>query len=190
MPIETNTMKLMGDSLANFAYFNPDIINSKDYIISGCLRHIEKDKDVRKALNSILDEEEIPTFKEYTPTILFSEVQMVWDTSSMSFRNEGPIALANIGNAPVNKMINGRIDFVKDAYTDSVSIYLESSPRNWYFFSIYDENLRVSASDVRFIEEALDAKIKEVKGRLDFRQAEGVNVQEVWSKLRRENFDK
>lgn len=184
-PFATDAVKVMGDSLVNFAYFNEDITNDKDYIVSGSLRHLESEKDVQRAVNRILNNNEIFTTKEYRPNFHISEMKLVWDTASTSFINEGQIALANIGSAPVNKMINARIVFSKHQGHDSIGVYLESNAGNWYLFNFDDNILEFGASDKEFIDRATASKIKDIEGEYKMKLADEFTIADTRQKIKR-----
>ncbi|MBI1184981.1 hypothetical protein GC194_11960 [bacterium] len=171
-PLEDAATKVMSDSIINFGFFNPDVNNIKEYIIAGVTRQLSDPKEVDKAIDNIYKTGNIPTYKEYEPLFNFGETVLVWDTTSKSFRNYGQIGMANIKNYPVNKKLNGRIDFFKTTFTDSVTIYLEGNSGNWYLFTFVEEELYIESSDAEFLQRALDKKPKEVVGKLSYRKAE------------------
>lgn len=182
LPIQSGAVKVMADSLISYAYFNKDVDNVPDYIMSGVIRHLEDERDIQKTVNSLYGSGLIPTFNEYEPFLHFSQISLVWDTSSMSFHNDGQIGLANVGQYQVNKYLNGRIDFFKDGSVDSVSILLEGNADNWYFMTFVEENLFYRSSDQEFMERAYYKKPKDLIGRFVFKEAEDIWVEETRKK--------
>lgn len=171
-PMESAAIKVMSDSIINFGFFNPDVNNLKEHIASGAIRPLIEQKEADKAFDDLYKTGNIPTSKNYEPFFSFSETELIWDTTSKSFHNLGQIGIANIKQYNVNKNLNGRIDFFKTGFRDSVSLYFEGNANNWYLFTFVEEELYVESSDLEFVKRALDKKPKEVTGRMSYRRAE------------------
>jgi hypothetical protein len=171
-PLEPAAVKVMSDSIINFGFFNTDVNNYKNYIASSVMRNLPDEKAAGKAYDNLYKTGNIPTSKEYEPFFFFTETELIWDSTSKSFTNPGSIGLANLNQYNVNKNINGKIDFFKTGFRDSVSIYIETNPGNWYLFTFVEEELFLDASDIEFVKRALDKKPKELTGRMSYKRCE------------------
>lgn len=96
-------------------------------------------------------------------TIVFNHLDLQWNTRSSSYRSIGNIGVGNILDRQVNKMVKGYVEITKKRTGDGISIYLELSKNDWYFFSYTREVMQAVSSDENFnifIEELKDDKKK------------------------------
>jgi len=103
---------------------------------------------------------------ELNKSIVFSGVELKWNTSTRSYISEGWLSVSNIGKTPVNKVIKGKIELVKKRGGDILNIYLELETNKWYFFNYTRNIMYVIGGDESFnvaIRE-LDAKKRSVDG--------------------------
>ncbi|MCB0736975.1 MAG: hypothetical protein KDC92_05645 [Bacteroidetes bacterium] len=182
-PFLEDGLKIMGDSMINYGYFAEDVLNDKDFIIAAAARPFDKDRDVQRAINSIVNNGTILTSKEYKPIFHFSEMTLKWDTASKAFMNVGKVALGNVGNAQVNKWLNARIVLSKRFEHDSVSIYIESNAGNWYLFNFDDNILQFAGSDAEYIKRATSSKLKDIEGEYSMKLSDEFTILETRQKI-------
>jgi len=82
---------------------------------------------------------------EMNHTILFTELQLVWDPVSGSYRSIGPLGIANIGGEAVNKKINGHLEITHRRGGDNLTLYLEPEKDQWFYFNYSRGLLQVLA---------------------------------------------
>jgi hypothetical protein len=76
---------------------------------------------------------------------------MKWDSSSHAYVSYGGIGIANVGKKQVNRVAKGIIELSKKRTGgDEITIYLELSPNDWFFFSCRGNQLMASSSDLTF----------------------------------------
>ena len=84
-------------------------------------------------------------------SIFLAEVKMKWDSSTRSFVSYGNIGIANVGKNQINRNASGIIEFCKKRTGgDDITIYLELSPKDWFFFNFRGNQMMASSSDPAF----------------------------------------
>lgn len=105
------------------------------------------------------------TFKkipdELRHTLFISELKLVWNNSTKTFRSVGPIGIFNIDKTNVNRRVNGYVEIVHKRSGDALNIYLEPEKGNWFFFS-YTRGLIQAISSYSAFNEAIN-KVKPEK---------------------------
>jgi len=87
---------------------------------------------------------------ELNKAIVFSNVEMKWNTETRSYISEGWVPISNIGKTPVNKVIKGKIEMVKKRGGDILNVYIELESQKWYFFNYTRNIMNVIAGDENF----------------------------------------
>lgn len=131
------------------------------------------------AAKELLDKEKVPKLQQmlqqyaYMPErieglkqpLLFTDVNMTWDTSSYSIRSVGKFGLSYAGEKYTNRMVNGFIELGMRRNGDFFNIYLETEPDGsevtWYYFTYKNGVLEALSSDPKFNQKV--AKEKEKK---------------------------
>ena len=103
---------------------------------------------------------------ELNKAMVFSNVDLKWNTTTRSYVSEGWLSVSNIGKTAVNKVIKGKIELVKKRGGDIVNVYLELESNKWYFFNYTRNIMYVIAADETFntAVRELDAKKRSVDG--------------------------
>jgi hypothetical protein len=69
-------------------------------------------------------------------TIVLSDVQMYYDTATLSYRSSGDIGVGFIGGTPVAKYMKGYVEIIRNEKKgDQISIFLQPTPQRWYYFN-------------------------------------------------------
>ena len=97
-------------------------------------------KDKQKPIPSSLDH-----------SLLFSNVQFKWNTASNSYIAKDDIHLAMINGKPVNKVMDGYIEIVKQKFGDKLYIYLTPDDENYYFFYYFRRMMRTGSTNRDFV---------------------------------------
>jgi hypothetical protein len=82
-------------------------------------------------------------------TLTFTDLHLVWDKPSHSFISTGPIGLGFVGNASINKYVDGVMQIVKSRSGSRIQFLLRHK-RQWYFFSYANGVLQAVSSDDLF----------------------------------------
>jgi hypothetical protein len=103
---------------------------------------------------------------ELNKSIVFSNVELKWNTETRSYISEGWLSVSNIGKTPINKVIKGKIELVKKRGGDILNFYLELESQKWYFFNYTRNIMSVIAAEETFnkVVRELDAKKRSVDG--------------------------
>lgn len=92
---------------------------------------------------------------ELTHSLFFTNVKLIWDQPSRSYRSAGKISLGTINGDQINKQLNGYMEFTKRRNGDLVDIYLELDRSNWYYFG-YTRGVMSVLSSNRDFNTAID----------------------------------
>ena len=82
---------------------------------------------------------------ELRHTFFITELGMIWDNNSRSYRSVGQIGIGSIDKVSINRRMNGFVEIVNKKSGDAFNIYLEPESGQWYFFS-YSRGLLQSIS--------------------------------------------
>ncbi|MFP4524986.1 MAG: hypothetical protein ACLFNL_01235 [Bacteroidales bacterium] len=93
---------------------------------------------------------------EIESTLLLSNIKLNWNTETESYLSEGKIGVALINGKPVNKYMDGYVEFVKRRSGDRMYIYLQPDDDTFYFFYYFRGMLRVYSSNKHFISSIQD----------------------------------
>jgi hypothetical protein len=87
---------------------------------------------------------------ELNKAIVFSNIEMKWNTETRSYISEGWIPISNIGKTQINKVIKGKIEMVKKRGGDILNVYIELESQKWFFFNYTRNIMNVIAADENF----------------------------------------
>jgi hypothetical protein len=87
---------------------------------------------------------------ELNKAIVFTNLEMKWNTETRSYVSEGWLSISNIGKTPINKVIKGKIEMVKKRGGDILNVYIELESQKWYFFNYTRNIMNVIAGDENF----------------------------------------
>ena len=87
--------------------------------------------------------------KELEHTFVFSKLDMVWDSAAHAFRSVGQIGIQSIGNVPVNRTVNGFVEFANLYKGDQMNIYIELDRQTFIFFHYKEGKMHFFTSDMK-----------------------------------------
>ncbi|MBN1159080.1 MAG: hypothetical protein JXA61_06840 [Bacteroidales bacterium] len=93
-------------------------------------------------------------------TLMFSELNLVWDDEANSWKSVGKIGIASINNIQINKRVNGLLELQIRRSGDICDIYLEIDRRTWYYFGYTRGVMQIHSSSSQLLD-----KIKNLKNR-------------------------
>ncbi|MFZ4521885.1 MAG: hypothetical protein ACOYNC_09275 [Bacteroidales bacterium] len=83
-------------------------------------------------------------------SLFLADVSMKWDSANHAYVSYGNIGIANVGKNQVNRYAKGIIEFTKKRNGDDLTIYLELSPNDWFFFNYRNNVLMTLSSDLNY----------------------------------------
>jgi len=89
---------------------------------------------------------------ELDQSILFSNIEFTWNTSTNSYIARDNLHVAMINGKPVNKKMDGFIEIVKQKFGDKLYIYLTPDQQSYYFFYYFRGMMRTTSSNRKFVE--------------------------------------
>ncbi len=104
--------------------------------------HIRRMQNGRGELSRILDKK----------ALVISDVTLKWSREYKAFYSTGKIQLANIYNKNISQTIDGYIEIPMAPNDEKVTlnIYLEVSPKRWYYISYRKDKLYLLSSNTKF----------------------------------------
>ncbi|MEI6899002.1 MAG: hypothetical protein WCL00_03930 [Bacteroidota bacterium] len=88
--------------------------------------------------------------EEISRTLFLADVRLSWDSVKHSWVSWGPIGIGNVGRAPINRYLAGKIEFEKKRGGDELTIYLELTRADWYLFNYRNNELQAVSSNIEF----------------------------------------
>ncbi len=122
-------------------------INYSDIMTQRALLHFTGQNEGEKILNQLSlmgGFKKLPALFEHS--ILFSKLDLAWNNERGSYQSVGQIGISNIMDKPVNKLFNGHLEISHRRGGDSFTLYIETSPGNYFFFYYNRGLLQVLAS--------------------------------------------
>ena len=90
--------------------------------------------------------------EELLHTIILTNVNMTWNPATSSYISKGPIGIMSIGPNVVNRYVNGYLELIKRRASDVLTLYLEVSPSQYYFFDYRADIMQSLATDIKYNE--------------------------------------
>ncbi|NOZ47235.1 MAG: hypothetical protein GXO79_10710 [Chlorobi bacterium] len=107
---------------------------------------------------------------ELTHTLFLTDVHLKWNQETSSFQSFGKIGIGSIMKTQINRLVNGHIEIQKKRSGDVISIYLEITPHNWFFFNYKRGLMQAYSASYNFNE--VIRGIKASKRKLDVPRGE------------------
>ncbi|MFH2096703.1 MAG: hypothetical protein ABIJ16_13420, partial [Bacteroidota bacterium] len=125
---------------------------------------IEFDRDeYRKGMAELVGEEKANEFianlslgnfkkfpKELEQSLVISQMNMKFEPATHTFYSEGQIGISNVLKIQVHKFVDGQVEIIKKRSGDILTIYLELSENNWYFFTYRAGVMRTLSSNEEY----------------------------------------
>ena len=96
-----------------------------------------------------VNDKEFP--KSMDQSLLFSNIEFTWNTSTHSYIARENIHIAMVNGKPVNKKMDGFIEIVKQKFGDKFYIYLTPDQQNYYLFYYFRGMMRTTSSNRKFV---------------------------------------
>jgi hypothetical protein len=82
--------------------------------------------------------------------MVLTDVNMVWNPTTNSYISKGPIGVLSIGVNVVNRYLNGHLEMIKRRSMDVMTLYLEASSSQYYFFDYRADIMQSLSSDFNY----------------------------------------
>jgi len=134
-PIRADVIKTMTEEINDVVNLSPIFFNDKkirrrmEYVlgndtVQALLKNYELSGDLGKTPNGL------------NKTIVLNDVQMYYDTATLSYRSTGDIGVGFVGGSVVGKYMKGYVEIIRNEKKgDQISIFLQPTPQRWYYFN-------------------------------------------------------
>lgn len=85
--------------------------------------------------------------KKFLATLVLSNVNLKWSDTTKSFYSVGKIGVSNVVDVDVNAQLDGMVEIRKNPGGDEITVFLELTPDDWYYFSFEQNQLGVLTTD-------------------------------------------
>lgn len=167
-PIRADVIKTMTEELNDVynltpVFFNDNKIRRRmEYVlgndtVQSLLKNYELSGDLGKTPNGL------------NKTIVLSDVQMYYDTATLSYRSTGDIGVGFVGGNVVGKYMKGYVEIIRNEKKgDQISIFLQPTPQRWYYFN-YKAGFMycLSSNDDDFNNKIINTKDKDRTTKVD-----------------------
>jgi hypothetical protein len=156
-----DALKVMAEQLQGAVNLEPSDDIGKPAYEKGLAELIGKEKSDKfiSELNMYGAFKKMPD--ELRHSLFITNVKMVWNNETRSFRSVGPISIGSIDKYSINRKMEGNIEIVRKRSGDILNIYLAPPNSPWFFFS-YTRGLLQSISSYSGYNEAI-SKVKPEK---------------------------
>ncbi len=101
----------------------------------------------------------LPEILEHT--ISFTDLTLKYNETRKSYVSEGKIGIGVIGKTQINKYVNGRVEMSQKRSGDRLTVYLEVSSGEWYFFDYYNGIMYAISSNKEFNDIIINTKAED-----------------------------
>ena len=101
-------------------------------------------------------------------SIVIGDMKMYWDTTSNSYKSQGPVGVTFINGTPVNKYMKGYVEILHHKRKgDQITIYLEPTRGKWFYFNYNAGFMYCLSSNEDFNNKIINVKDKERIRKID-----------------------
>jgi hypothetical protein len=141
-------LSIMADSLSKSDLKGLDITRKEyfdflDYSLSKA-----DAKDLKEDIRNYGKVRRLPD--ELIHQIVLTDVNMYWNSVTNSYISRGPIGVLSVGKDPINRYTTGHLELLRRRSGDVISLYLEISPMQYYFFDYRNGIMQALSSDNEF----------------------------------------
>lgn len=88
--------------------------------------------------------------EELVHTLVLTDVNMYWNSETNSYISRGPIGVLGIGRNVINRYVKGTLEIIRRRSGDVLSLYIELTPMQWYFFDYRNGIMQTISSDMEY----------------------------------------
>ncbi|MCX6352361.1 MAG: hypothetical protein NTX03_10940 [Bacteroidetes bacterium] len=161
-PWNDDITKLISDNILMTSYTMGEITGITPATYNAFVLMMKEKKDREKIINELSSYKYIASADAANRMFVFSSVNMVFSDSAGGFFSEGPIGLATIKKAPINKSLNGMIAVKQTETQSTFGMLLETLNENYHYFKFVNRTLYYLGNEMAYVD-----KIKEIQGKLE-----------------------
>ncbi|MDN5349344.1 MAG: hypothetical protein PWQ54_740 [Bacteroidales bacterium] len=151
-------LQMMSDSINRSAKTGA-LLSQGNYLYTlGLLSGTDELRRVQSELSLYGSPRRIPDV--YQKSLVFNSLSMSWDKARSAFISHGELRLANVLRNQVNKSLNGIVVFEKGRAGDGVTIYMQPSQSEWYYFHYENGILQAISSSQEFNDRLFELKLE------------------------------
>lgn len=151
-------LQMMSDSI-NKSAKSGALLSQSNYLYTlGLLSGTDELNRVQSELSLYGSPRRIPDV--YQKSLVFNNLNMSWDPERSAFISQGEVRLSNALRNQVNKSLNGIVVFEKGRAGDAVTIYLQPSQSEWYYFHYENGIMQAISSSQEFNDRLFELKLE------------------------------
>jgi hypothetical protein len=89
-------------------------------------------------------------------TLVLSDVNLRWSKEDKAWYSVGRIGLGNILQDDINASVDGFLEIKKNENGDVINLFLQFSPRTWYYFNFEENRIITSSSNEDYLNAIAD----------------------------------
>ena len=153
-----DALKIMADQLQGASGLDPTDDIGRPAYEKGLAELVGKEKSDKfiTELNLYGSFKKMPD--ELRHTLVITDMKLLWNNDSKSFRSVGPISVGSIDKYSVNRKMGGHVEIIRKRSGDVLTVYLEPEHSAWFFFS-YTRGLMQTISSYSGYNDAIN-KVK------------------------------
>jgi hypothetical protein len=141
-------LMIMADSLLKSNMKGIDITGKEYHTF---LEHALGKEAARDLRDDILNSGKIRRLPEpLIHQIVLTDVDLYWNDETNSYISRGQIGVMSLGKDPVNRYMNGQLELIRRRSGDVITLYLEITPLQYYFFDYRNGIMQAISSDNEF----------------------------------------
>jgi hypothetical protein len=107
------------------------------------------------------------TIKQLPPelkhTIVFNELNLIWNDETNSYLSQGKIGIASINNVQINKRVEGLLELQIKRSGDIMDFYLQPNQKTYYYFGYTRGVMQTLSSNRTYVETIMNMKTRDRK---------------------------
>ncbi|MEX2591049.1 MAG: hypothetical protein WD334_12660 [Chitinophagales bacterium] len=150
LPIDKELIETFAGDVNAFSFDRPDN-NYIDEEFYNTISEFVKDNNQKSFIENIEKTGQFEKPKDLSNyTIVFSNIELIWDPELRIYRSTGTLELAYAGDLAINKELKGFVELGLRQNNDFFNIYIESTFDDWYHFAYKNKTLQIGTSSKDF----------------------------------------
>lgn len=143
-------MKVMTDAILGMATLSPTQDIGRITYEKGLAELVGKDKADKliSEVNLYGSFKKVPD--ELRHTLFITDLKMVWNPVSKSYRSVGEIGIGMMDKTSLNRKVKGKIEILHKRTGDVINLYFEPDSYTWFYFSYTRGLMQAIAADTKF----------------------------------------
>ncbi len=88
--------------------------------------------------------------QELHQTIFLTDLKMIWNKESQSYKSQGPIGIGFINKTTISRSMKGSMEIQRKKGGDIMNLYIESDNATWWYFNYSRGIMQAISSDSQF----------------------------------------